>query len=267
VSARTPLRASAVRAKLGAGRFSDVRVFGVVTSTNDVAARLRDAGAGATLAVLADGQTAGRGRRGARWVSPTGSGLFVSVLVPAPTPDRIPLLAGAAGVAAASAVRSASGADCRVKWPNDLWIGEHKVGGVLVEARGAPAGLAIAGIGINLTAPPRGEVAPSAAPPAGILDGATRPVAREDLAAALLAALDEILAVAAREPAELLRRFRALDVLTGRTIVAETHDGPVAGRVASVDLLAGIDLVLSDGSRRRLRPEHAHVAAVGPPPP
>jgi BirA family biotin operon repressor/biotin-[acetyl-CoA-carboxylase] ligase len=110
-----------------------------VTSTQDVA---RELPIGAI--VVADHQTAGRGRHDRRWEAPPGTALLVSfVLAPRP------LLSLAAGVAAAEAC----GVDVRLKWPNDLLLDGRKLGGILVEATSAKA---IVGIGINLTSAPDG---------------------------------------------------------------------------------------------------------------
>jgi BirA family biotin operon repressor/biotin-[acetyl-CoA-carboxylase] ligase len=94
--------------------------------------------------VVADHQTAGRGRLDRRWESPPGTALLVSFVL-APNP----LLSLAAGVAAAEAC----GRDVRLKWPNDLLLQGAKVGGILVEVMATKA---ICGIGINLTWAPKG---------------------------------------------------------------------------------------------------------------
>jgi BirA family biotin operon repressor/biotin-[acetyl-CoA-carboxylase] ligase len=94
--------------------------------------------------VLADHQSAGRGRHDHRWEAPPGTGLLVSFVL-APNPS----LSLAAGVAAAEAC----GPEVRLKWPNDLLLAQKKVGGILVEATPAKA---VCGIGINLTWAPEG---------------------------------------------------------------------------------------------------------------
>src|SRR5216684_395811 len=113
--------------------------LGTVTSTQDVA---REMPIGSV--VVADHQTAGRGRSSHSWEAPSGAALLVSFVLP---PN--PLLSLAAGVAAAEAC----GRGVRLKWPNDLLLGGRKVGGILVEASPARA---ICGIGINLTWAPEG---------------------------------------------------------------------------------------------------------------
>lgn len=118
---------------------SQVLRVGTVTSTQDVA-RAMPVGS----VVVADHQTAGRGRLERRWESPSGTALLVSFVL-----EPNPLLSLAAGVAAAEAC----GPDVRLKWPNDLLLHGKKLGGILVETT---PGRAICGIGINLTWAPEG---------------------------------------------------------------------------------------------------------------
>jgi BirA family biotin operon repressor/biotin-[acetyl-CoA-carboxylase] ligase len=124
-------------------------VVGETGSTNaDLLAEARS-GAGEGLVLVAEAQTAGRGRMGRRWVSPPRSGLTFSVLlrpagVPAGLLGWLPLLAG---VAAASALARAAGVDARLKWPNDVLAGGAKLAGILAERWGEAI---VLGIGINV---------------------------------------------------------------------------------------------------------------------
>lgn len=117
----------------------EVLRLGSVASTQDIAR-----GMPIGSIVVADHQTAGRGRMDRRWEAPPGTALLVSFVL---RPN--PLLSLAAGVAAAQAC----GSHVRLKWPNDLLLGERKLGGILVEATREKA---VCGIGINLTAAPPG---------------------------------------------------------------------------------------------------------------
>ncbi len=117
-----------------------------VGSTNDEIRTLANAGAPDGLVLLAESQIAGRGRRGAVWFSAGGS-LAFSILVRPREPKALwPRLALAAGVAVAEAIDS-YGLQAGIKWPNDVWIGQRKVAGILVEAG---ADFAVVGIGLNV---------------------------------------------------------------------------------------------------------------------
>jgi BirA family transcriptional regulator, biotin operon repressor / biotin---[acetyl-CoA-carboxylase] ligase len=160
----------------------DVIRLAKVTSTQDVA---RDLPLGSI--VVADHQTAGRGRLGRHWVAPPGSALLASFVLPARA--LAPL---AAGVAAAHAC----GASVRLKWPNDLLLGDGKLGGILVERRDDRC---IVGTGINLRW----------APPGGSTLGAERDRLLEQLAEELerwFAATDEVVLEAWRERSDTLGR-------------------------------------------------------------
>lgn len=132
-------------------------VYDSVPSTNDVARARAEAGAAAGLVVLTDHQSAGRGRLQRAWLDQPRTAVLLSFLMrprPGSAPGTAPLRVGMAAVAA---LRRATAADVRLKWPNDLVVpGAGKVGGVLCEAvnAGVPGGYVIAGIGINVHAHP-----------------------------------------------------------------------------------------------------------------
>jgi BirA family transcriptional regulator, biotin operon repressor / biotin---[acetyl-CoA-carboxylase] ligase len=157
------------RARVRLGRIGQPLFFLRTTvSTNDVAARLAVAGASDGTTIVAETQTAGRGRLGRTWFSPPGAGLYVSVVMrmaplagggqtgprygaPVPLPARLTLLAG---VALADAVRTATGLPAEIKWPNDLVFGGRKLAGILAEAAASDGTLEyiVLGVGINIRA-------------------------------------------------------------------------------------------------------------------
>jgi len=149
-------------------RFRDVREYAEVDSTNRVAADLVRSGAGEGLVVVADHQTAGRGRRGRSWEAPPESSLLVSVVLRppvdhAPGPSGVPgpsgplsgvpahLVTVACALAAGDACADVAGFAPDLKWPNDLVVGERKLGGVLAEV--PVPGLAVVGLGLNVRWP------------------------------------------------------------------------------------------------------------------
>lgn len=116
-------------------------------STNDEVRALGQAGTPGGLVLLALEQTAGRGRRGAAWFSPTGESLAFSILIRPEEPQALwPRLALATGLAVAEAMES-FGLSAGIKWPNDVWIRNRKAAGILVEAG---RDFAVVGIGINV---------------------------------------------------------------------------------------------------------------------
>jgi BirA family biotin operon repressor/biotin-[acetyl-CoA-carboxylase] ligase len=154
------------RARPRLGRLAaTVQFFQAIGSTNDAALRRARHAESEGLVVVADEQTAGRGRRGHSWFSPPLAGLYVSVvLAPAASRDArraTMLLTLAAGVALAEGIEAATGLVVDLKWPNDLQVSRRKLAGILAE--GAD-GRVVVGYGIN--------VAATALPP-DLRDGAT----------------------------------------------------------------------------------------------
>lgn len=151
---RPPLRAAGLRRALvtGDGLWTDLRVLASTPSTNaEVSAAARE-GAPEGLVVVAESQTAGRGRRDRSWTTPPRAGLTFSVLLrpsfPAAGWGWLPLLAG---LAVASPLTALSEVDVRLKWPNDVLVGERKLGGILTEVVGAGV---VVGIGLNISLRP-----------------------------------------------------------------------------------------------------------------
>ncbi len=200
-----------------------------VDSTNDESRRLAENGAADGLVVVAERQTEGRGRRGAAWFSPPGESLAFSLLVRPQEPKPLwPRLALAAGLAVAEAVES-RGIACGIKWPNDVWVDDRKVAGVLVEAG---RDFAIVGIGLNVNARefPAGvsEIATSLA----LADGREHP--RDEVLAAILRRLENRRRQIGAAFPELLEAVRERCVLTGRTVMLTTSGGPKSGRVEGI---------------------------------
>jgi BirA family biotin operon repressor/biotin-[acetyl-CoA-carboxylase] ligase len=156
-----------------------LRAFEALDSTNAEALRLAAAGTRGRTAVWARWQSAGRGRRGRVWESPTGN-LYVSFLL---RPDVAPAEAAQLGFVAALAVADTvsgllPGAEATLKWPNDVLLDGEKVAGILLESAAGPRGgvqAIVVGIGINIAAAPR-----QARTPATSLHAAGAPAALDD---------------------------------------------------------------------------------------
>jgi BirA family biotin operon repressor/biotin-[acetyl-CoA-carboxylase] ligase len=210
-----------------------------VTSTLDELHRLAALGAPAGTAVLADRQTRGRGRQGRAWQSPGGQGIWLAYLV-RPAAAETGVLALRAGLAVARAVE-ALGAGPRVKWPNDVMLGDRKLAGVLCEAkweRGRPAWVAL-GIGINV----KGPLPDGLAGLAATLDE-VGPAGRVDLLARLLPALHALPTGSELGPDE-REALAARDWLRGRRLLE-----PVPGTAAGIDAGGGLMVETDAGTER-----------------
>ena len=221
-------------------------------STNaDLVAQARSGAAHGTV-LVADHQTAGRGRLGRSWQAPPGSALLCSILL---RPEPTAVVHGAlwaVALAAQSAVAAQAGATPELKWPNDLMAGERKLAGVLAEGvtdRDDPLTLSgvVVGIGLNVGwAEPPEEVAARAIT---LEELGGRPVDRHVLLDRLLADLAPLLELWAADPDELRARYRSrLDTL-GRTVRVDLGDRVLSG--TAVDVTAdGLMVRLADGTER-----------------
>ncbi len=207
-----------------------VHSFETVSSTQRVARDLLRAGeASVGHIVVANRQTAGRGRLGREWSSPPG-GLYATFIVP-----NADLLALRAGVATARALESI-GAAARLKWPNDLVVGERKLGGILIETDGAVARI---GVGINMSASP--------VPGATSLSDLGVRADRDALACAIHGGLSERDSDAGtlseyRARSATLGRHVRIDVSAGRTIEGRAVDMDALGRLL-VETQTGVEAV------------------------
>jgi BirA family biotin operon repressor/biotin-[acetyl-CoA-carboxylase] ligase len=163
--------------------------FESLPSTNTELARMASEGAPEGQSIVADEQTAGRGRLQRAWSSPKGAGLYFSVLLrPVIPPSDWPLITFAAALAVADALSEAAGVHTDIKWPNDLLSGERKICGILAEAIETPAGRAVVvGIGVNLTQAAFPEELKNVA--TSVAEATGQQPERETILAALLRAL------------------------------------------------------------------------------
>jgi BirA family biotin operon repressor/biotin-[acetyl-CoA-carboxylase] ligase len=209
-----------------------------IASTNDRSREALAEPGGEGLAVVADLQTAGRGRRGRTWISPAGANLLFSV---AWRPVIAPRLAGLLGGAAALAARDACAAlvpdaGLAIRWPNDVVDGDgRKVAGLLVETalEGGELTEAVVGIGINVNWLPA-EMPPEIegnATSLQVLLGSS--IDRVALLARVLDALDAEVGVLERAESP-LPRLRAASWLDGREVEVDTGAATITGRVAGI---------------------------------
>lgn len=198
-------------------------------STSERAKELAAAGAPHGTLVTADEQTAGRGRQGRTWTAPPGKAVLMSLVI-RELDELLPL---AAAVAVCEACESIAPVECRIKWPNDVWIGGRKVAGILVEGR-PQEGWAVLGIGLNV-AMREDEF------PAELRETATSLAAGsvEEALTAVLAALGQRLA----EPGDrTLAAWRERDALHGRHVRWDGGEGLAAGISDSGALVVETDI-------------------------
>jgi BirA family biotin operon repressor/biotin-[acetyl-CoA-carboxylase] ligase len=214
--------------RLAGTRFATVRIHDELPSTNTALVEEARGGAPEGLVLVADHQTAGRGRLGRTWSAEPGTALLVSVLLRPPLPiDEIPLVLMAAGLAACDGVEAAAGFRPQLKWPNDLVVGDRKLAGLLSEAAGGDPAV-ILGLGLNVAA--GAYPAELAGDAISCEEVASATVDRTELLVSFLTALES----------------RYTTVLTGKrgdTLSAYRADSATLGRRVRVELTAGSALV------------------------
>ena len=194
-----------------------------VDSTNNYAKQLANQGAPHGTVVLTDHQTDGRGRRGNSFLSPAGKGLYLSVLLrpELPPTDVINLTAWIA-VAVCDAVEQVIGERPGIKWTNDLILRQKKLCGILtemsLEAETGELQYVVAGIGLNVSQTDEDFGTEVASLAISLEQALGRKVRRADLAAAVIRALDRMMADFPHEKASYLERYRSHCLTLGREV-------------------------------------------------
>lgn len=223
---------------------ADVRLYETLGSTNDVARRLAGEGERLPIVVLSEEQRAGRGRAGRSWASSAGLGLWLSIAVPPPGPGDLERLSVRVGMAVAEALDPfVPRVPVGVKWPNDLWIGDAKLGGILCEAawEGSRPGPVVIGVGLNLLHTAADLPATGDYPATSVAMTAGEAPARLQVADGVV---QRVLAAAAARGPLSDAALRARDLLFGRRL--EVVD-PLTGTRVARGTGAGID---EDGALR-----------------
>lgn len=247
-----------IRATIKRNFGASLRVLATTGSTNEDALAWADEGAPEGAVVVADQQTAGRGRRGRSWLSEPGEGLLFSIVFRPPTQDSLALLSTAVGVGAAEALRRVTRLSVLLKWPNDLVVDDRKLAGILVETKlGGPGGaVAVAGIGMNVSWDPRdmpsdiSRLATSAAYEMERL-GLEEPLPRESLLAALVEGIERrYAALVGGQRDDLVSTAESLSSLVGRDVVVRLPaGGDVHGLVTGLAPDGALEVETSEGLR------------------
>lgn len=200
-----------------------------VGSTNDLARHLARAGAPDGQVVIADEQTAGKGRLGRSWTTPRGSALAMTlVLRPALPPHHAPRITLAAAVAVAEAVRSETGLPAGIKWPNDLQVRGRKFCGILteMEADMDRVEFVVCGMGLNVNLTREDLPAEVQETATSLAAEAQRTIARAPLARAILTRFEAVYAdLTGGCFSAVLERWRELSVTLGRQVSVRSVTG------------------------------------------
>jgi BirA family transcriptional regulator, biotin operon repressor / biotin---[acetyl-CoA-carboxylase] ligase len=250
------LDAGRIGAEIATARMPHLRNLELLFEVDSTNTRLLAAAApplGSAEVCMSELQHAGRGRLGRRWIAPFGAGIAMSVGWSFSDMARtLPALSLAVGVAVSRALARAGAVGTSLKWPNDIWFKDRKMGGVLIELRAEAQGPAhvVIGIGINVFLPPgaRQKIEASGVAVAAVEDACEVVPSRNRVAGAIL---DELLSMLLQYERQGFAAFRdawtGLDALNGRPAQIIVGDSVVTGVARGVD--ADGALLLDNGDR------------------
>ena len=222
-----------------------------VDSTNRRARQLAAEGAPHGTLVIADEQTAGRGRRGRGWISPAGEGVFMSLILrPQSHPSEVARLSMQTALAVALSIAQTTGLDARIKWPNDIVCGGRKVCGMLLEMNADEQTVhdVVAGVGINVH---QTAFAPEIAQSASSLDLLCgESVSRAALVRAFLEAFEAADALTAR--GGLMDAYRACSATLGQRVQVIAPAGSFTGTALAVTDSGSLIVEDEEGQRREV---------------
>lgn len=224
-----------------------IRYYDHVSSTMDTALRLARDNAPDGTVVVAEGQSKGRGRFGRSWVSPKYKGIYFSIILkPRTAISQAPAVTLMAAVCVCSALENVCGLDARIKWPNDIFIDERKLGGILTELQAENERIVsiIVGIGLNVNSDKR-----SPAEGAAVVSEFTRAhVNRASLLRGILEQFDEYYSVFKRnESGSILEAWKRYSLTLGRRVKIDSQKGRLEGVAVDIDADGGLILRLDSG--------------------
>jgi len=258
-AATEPLDAAKIRERLARELREQVRrvdITWVAESTNTVLLARPNPPAGASEVLLAEYQTAGRGRRGRAWLAPPGGAICLSISWTfRETPPDLGALSLVIGVCALRALRELGLSGVALKWPNDLLVAEHKLGGVLIELRAESAGPAcvVIGIGLNvaLSAALLKKIAATGLPATDLRSAGFAQRSRNQIAAELINACLRGLVTFERAGLKpFIEEWRSADALRGRPVDVASAQGIARGLARGVDVHGALLLETPQGVKR-----------------
>lgn len=233
-------------------------------STNNYAKKLSASGAEHGTAVIADFQTSGKGRLGRSFVSPKGTGVYMSVIIrPDFSMETARLITSCVACASAEAVESLCGESVDIKWVNDLYMNGRKICGILTEAslsmETKALDYAVIGIGINVLGKDVFDEALSKIATTIEAETAVK-ISRNSLCAVLLNKLEEYLGKIGER--DFLAEYRRREILTGNPITANVGGVQITGKAMGIDDNAELIVQLDDGSVKSLSSGEANLCRI-----
>lgn len=255
LSKNDKLSAQGIAKYLNSVDFYKFSLLDSVDSTNTAARRLAEGGEAEGMVVIANEQTAGKGRMGRSFFSPSGSGIYMSIILRPhiPASDAL-LITTAAAVSVAGAIEEVTGADAQIKWVNDIYCGGKKVCGILTEAsmdfESGGITYAVLGIGINLTRPQGGFPGELDSVAVSVLGDSCEP----DTKARLIALILEKFCFHYKELAQkhFMDEYRRRSCVIGKEVYVISSNSREEASVLEIDDDAGLVVKLKSGEVKHI---------------
>jgi BirA family biotin operon repressor/biotin-[acetyl-CoA-carboxylase] ligase len=252
-----------IKRELGACLFGGNIVYHMsLGSTNSLAKDLALRGAPEGTMVLTEEQTAGRGRRGRSWLAPSKTNLLFSILLrPALNPNRVFSLTMALALAALDAIEEETGLLCMIKWPNDVYVGSRKLGGILTEFAGKDRQVdwVVLGLGLNVNWCPEEEKGAPGFAATSILAETRKKVSRNELLVRILKQFESHHRRLLSDGGDdLHRRWNERSLVLGKEVVIESEEQRITGKAIRIDENGA--LILEDERGRQHTITHGDVS-------
>jgi len=246
-----------IKSGVKGGRWKDIFVYDLVSSTNELAMSLAiKNGQQLNTVIIANSQEKGKGRLGRQWISPPGKNIYMSVAFnPMLATRDATMLTLLAAVACAHAIKKISGLPVRIKWPNDLVLSGKKLGGILTEIRADidKINLAVIGIGINVNMEGQDftdEIRPIAT---SVIEESGQYCSRNELITEVLRKFEYFYSILINQGKyPLLNEWKILSSTLGKSVKVVIGDETLIGLAEDIDDNGMLVLKLDSGLRRQI---------------
>jgi BirA family transcriptional regulator, biotin operon repressor / biotin---[acetyl-CoA-carboxylase] ligase len=248
------LNAEKIKSLLENTLFSkNIRIYDKLESTNNTAKELYKKGAIDGTVILAEEQTAGRGRMDRVWVSPSGKNILLSLLLKPPIQvEKIYSLTLALAVGVAEAVKKVTGLSGMIKWPNDIYLNRKKLGGILTEFRlkGPSIEYVILGLGLNVNWYPDKEIL---FPSTSLSKESGTEISRNEVLAHLLLKYSDLYnKILTNDVEDFQVQCNELSLITGSNVSIDAQGEIIQGKAIGIDVDGALLVEGSDGEIQKV---------------
>ena len=234
---------------------SEIHFYDQIDSTNNEARKIAENGAQHGTLVITECQNGGRGRRGKTWISPSGSGIWMSIILrPEMEPYNASMLTLIAALAATSAIRKCCGTECYIKWPNDIVLNGKKICGILTEMSAEPDAVnyVVIGIGINVNTTEFDEEIKAVA--SSLFAETGQKIKRSMLVAAFATEFEKYydIFIQTQDMSHLVEEYNSMLINAGKEVTITDSKGAFSGIAIGTDNKGQLIVTCEDGSVKNI---------------